>query len=100
MYFGGDWEELTIGEADVTVTGRMLRAAGGFAGEDMTMSGELTEDGQQVYGEFSLNGMTGSFFWQLTEPGQFGGNMRGNLRFCGSRGDLPQPQVCGIYFEQ
>lgn len=100
MYFGGDWEELTIGEADVTVTGRTLSATGVFGGDNMTMSGELTEDGQQVYGEFSLNGVTGSFFWQLTEPGQFGGNMQGNLQFCGSKGDLPQPELCGIYFEQ
>lgn len=100
MYFGGDWEELTIGEANVTVSGKTLSATGVFGGDNMTMSGELTEDGQQVYGEFSLNGVTGSFFWQLTEPGQFGGNMQGNLRFCGSKGDLPQPELCGIYFEQ
>ena len=100
VYFGGDWEDLRIGKVNVTVSGRSLTGSGTVDGDNLSLTGQLTEDGQQVYGQYILDGTPGEFFWQQGEPGQFGGNMKGNLRFCGSRAGLPQPETCGIYFLQ
>ncbi len=100
VYFGADWEELTIGEVNVTVSGTRLNAVGDFSHGHMTISGEISADGQQVTGDYSFNGVSAPFFWQLYGPGQFGGNMAGSRQFCGSKGNLPKPEACGIYFEQ
>lgn len=100
-WFGAEFEDIQSGEMNLTVSGSSINGAAQFPGGQMTLTGEITADGQQVYGEYTYAAESGEFFWELVEDeAQFHGNADNNKRFCAARPGVPQPEQCGYYFEQ
>ena len=100
-WYGAEWEDIQTGVMSVTVSGRNLSAVVELIGGTMTLTGEITEDGQQVYGEYTFTTGAGVFFWELIENGtQFWGNADNNRNFCAARPGQAQPEQCGFYFDQ
>lgn len=98
VYYGGNSESLKSGSMIVNVTGITINAVAVFDDLSITLNGELSADGQKVYGTYVQNTNSGVFYWEFVATPQFGGNLDNQLIFCAARPNSEKPQRCGIFF--
>lgn len=77
---------MTAGFLTTTVSGKIISGEVIFVdGFEITLSGEISEDEQNVSGTYTGSEGSGVFYWQRYEGFQFGGNLDSNAGFCATR---------------
>jgi len=81
----------------VTLSGTQVSAVFYTSGIDMTLTGEISTDGTQANGRYSLQPGEGWFLWLRETDSQFRGCIDNQFAFCAAREGINQPSPCGYF---
>ena len=85
------------GPLTVTLSGNSLQGTANLGGTTMTVTSDLADSSNTIYGAYSLGAGNGTFVWLQISDQSFKGNIDNELAFCAARpgGTLPDP--CGYF---
>lgn len=97
VYLGREGGPYAAGSLSLSISGSHIDGQAVIDGSTYTFSGELSQNEQEVLGDYTFDASGGWFYWVILSEGQFGGTLDNALSFCATKGPGSRPDPCAYY---